>query len=133
MSGQGWWRPMLCTVKWVKKVSYGGVFDLAVEPSQLLRKLHENKLNNNKKSIIYFVTQRFVAEHSRASYLISNWQRYLWGRILIEALVGTHCVYRSIASTPHISDVFQHSFPERRRGCNSTGVASHVPKRGRIG
>ena len=28
--GQGWWRPMLCTDKRVKKVTYGGVFDLAL-------------------------------------------------------------------------------------------------------
>ena len=33
----GWWRPMLCTVKYMKKVSYGRVFDLAVEQSQLFR------------------------------------------------------------------------------------------------
>ena len=39
---QGWWKPMLGTVKWVKKVSYGGVFDLAVEQPQLFRKLHLN-------------------------------------------------------------------------------------------
>ena len=33
-------RPMLCTGKWVKKiVSYGGVFDLAVQQPQLFRKL----------------------------------------------------------------------------------------------
>ena len=34
---------MLCTVKWVKKVYCGGVFDLAVEQPQLFRKLPKNK------------------------------------------------------------------------------------------
>ena len=34
------YRPMPCTVKWVKKVSYGGAFDLTVEQLQLFRKLH---------------------------------------------------------------------------------------------
>ena len=44
-SGQRWWEPMLCTGKWVKKVSCGGVFDLAVEQPQLFRKLPRNKQN----------------------------------------------------------------------------------------
>ena len=36
---------MLCTVKWVKKVSCGGVFDLAVEQPQLFRKtIPKNKI-----------------------------------------------------------------------------------------
>ena len=34
---------MLYTVKWGKKVSCGGVFDLAVEQPQLFRKLPKNK------------------------------------------------------------------------------------------
>ena len=38
---------MLCTVKWGKKVSYGGVFDLAVEQPQLFRKLPKNKQTKN--------------------------------------------------------------------------------------
>ena len=46
-SGQGWLGPMLCTVKLVKKVSCGGVFDLAVEQPQLFRKLHKNKTNTS--------------------------------------------------------------------------------------
>ena len=38
---------MLCTGKWVKKiVSFGGVFDLAVEQPQLFRKLSKNKTKN---------------------------------------------------------------------------------------
>ena len=43
---------MLCTVKWVKKVSCGGVFDLAVEQPQLFRKLHKNKNKLFLKSVI---------------------------------------------------------------------------------
>ena len=36
--------PMLCTVNWVKKkVSCGGVIDLAVEQPQLFRKLHNKQ------------------------------------------------------------------------------------------
>ena len=42
-SGQGWLGPMLCTVKWEKKVCCGGVFDLAVEQPQLFRKQNKNK------------------------------------------------------------------------------------------
>ena len=41
-SGQVWWRPILCTGSLgdKKKVSYCGVFDLAVEQLQLFRKQH---------------------------------------------------------------------------------------------
>ena len=42
--GQGWMGPMLCAVKvGEKKVSCGGVTDLAVEQPQLFRKQHEDK------------------------------------------------------------------------------------------
>ena len=51
-SGQGWLRPMLCTRKWVKKiVSYGGVFDLAVEQPQLFRKISKNNQKNKYISV----------------------------------------------------------------------------------
>ena len=46
-SGQGWLGPMLCTVKWGKKVLCSRVFDLAVEQPQLFRKLPKNKQNKN--------------------------------------------------------------------------------------
>ena len=48
-SGQGWLGPMLCTVKWVKKVSCGGVIALAVEQPQLFIKLPKTK-----KCVIYW-------------------------------------------------------------------------------
>ena len=43
MSGQEWWRPILCTVKWVKIASHDDkVFDLAIEQPQMFRKLYQN-------------------------------------------------------------------------------------------
>ena len=51
-SGQGWLGPKLWPIKWVKKVSCGGVFDLAVEQPQLFRKLHKNKTNIGNLKII---------------------------------------------------------------------------------
>ena len=45
---------MLCSGKWVKTiVSYGGVFDLAVEQQQLFRKLSKNKQTYLKKGLHY--------------------------------------------------------------------------------
>ena len=48
MSGQGWLGPMHCIVKWVKKVSSGGVVDFVVEQPQLFRKLHKNKQSKHR-------------------------------------------------------------------------------------
>ena len=46
--------PKLCTGKWVKKiVSYGGVFDLAIEQPQLSRK-QPQKQNKNKSNVSPF-------------------------------------------------------------------------------
>ena len=56
---------MLCTVKWGKKVSCGGVFDLAVEQQQLFRKLPPQKKKNTLTSSIpmgainFYMWERF--------------------------------------------------------------------------
>ena len=56
-SGQGWLRPMLSTGKWVKKiVSFGRVFDLAVEQSQLFRKLSQNKQTKHGMWVTFTLT-----------------------------------------------------------------------------
>ena len=52
---------MLCTVKRGKKVSCGGVFDLAVEQPQLFRKRHKNK-NKQKNTITRFRNIYFKIE-----------------------------------------------------------------------
>ena len=50
-SGQQWWRPILIIVMSVKKGSYGGVFDLAVEPHA-----HYQKTTIKLKKIVKYNT-----------------------------------------------------------------------------
>ena len=41
--------PILCAIKWGKKVSCGGVFDLAVGQPHLFRKLTKNRDKKQKQ------------------------------------------------------------------------------------
>ena len=57
-SGEGWLRPILCTVKWVKNsLQRWNLRDLAVEQPQLLRKLHQNEKNTLLSGTSTAVTQ----------------------------------------------------------------------------
>ena len=77
---------MLRTVKWVKKISYGGVFDLAVEQPQLFRKLSKNK---NKKQ-----NAHLCIEHTLP---LPN-QKCMYGAAM--AISGNHCLYMVIFGMP---------------------------------
>ena len=68
-SGQGWWSPWSVPLSGRKKVSCGGVFDMAVKQPQLFRKLHQNQNQKKKKyfALIYFTEVVMNAKQSQSS------------------------------------------------------------------
>ena len=86
--------PMLCTVKvGEKKVSCGGVIDLAVEQPQLFRKLHKNQ-NKTKQ------------------YTIEVWGLGTYANITNTMLILQNSAWRAIHNLPfitHLTEYFKNA------------------------